>query len=88
MCCESATVSVNQVLVVLTNTCMYCDTMYTIQGREADGGHYMGWVRQEGDDWLVYDDADVSPCKTEDIMKLNGGGDWHMAYLAFYRYKD
>jgi ubiquitin carboxyl-terminal hydrolase 14 len=58
------------------------------QGREADGGHYMGWVRQQDDDWLVYDDADVSPCKTEDIMKLNGGGDWHMAYLAFYRYKD
>jgi ubiquitin carboxyl-terminal hydrolase 14 len=48
----------------------------------------MGWVRQQDDDWLVYDDADVSPCKTEDIMKLNGGGDWHMAYLAFYRYKD
>lgn len=39
----------------------------------------MGWVRQEGDDWLVFDDADVSPCKTEDIMNLKGGGDWHMA---------
>eukprot|EP00611_Tribonema_gayanum_P012172 TRINITY_DN22822_c0_g1_i1.p1 TRINITY_DN22822_c0_g1~~TRINITY_DN22822_c0_g1_i1.p1 ORF type:complete len:617 (-),score=235.18 TRINITY_DN22822_c0_g1_i1:454-2232(-) len=60
----------------------------THKGREADGGHYMGWVRQGGDDWLVFDDADVSPCKTEDIMKLNGGGDWHMAYLTFYRYKD
>lgn len=51
-------------------------------------GHYMGWVRQEGDDWLVFDDADVSPCKTEDIMNLKGGGDWHMAYLTFYRFKD
>ncbi|CAM9587800.1 unnamed protein product, partial [Discosporangium mesarthrocarpum] len=60
----------------------------THKGREADGGHYMGWVRQEGDDWLVFDDADVSPCKTEDIMNLKGGGDWHMAYLTFYRYKD
>lgn len=51
-------------------------------------GHYMGWVRQEGDDWLVFDDADVSPCKTEDIMNLKGGGDWHMAYLTFYRFKE
>jgi ubiquitin carboxyl-terminal hydrolase 14 len=58
------------------------------QGREADGGHYMGWVRQGGEDWLVFDDDSVSACKTEDIMKLNGGGDWHMAYLTFYRYKD
>lgn len=60
----------------------------THKGREADGGHYMGWVRQSGDDWYVFDDADVSPCKTEDIIKLSGGGDWHMAYLAFYRCKD
>ncbi len=51
-------------------------------------GHYMGWVRQEGDDWLVFDDEDVSPCKTEDIMNLKGGGDWHMAYLTFYRFKE
>lgn len=40
------------------------------------------------DDWYCYDDDDVSPCKTEDIMKLKGGGDWHMAYLAFYRAKN
>ena len=53
-----------------------------------DPGHYMGWVRQEGDDWLVFDDGDVSPCKTEDIMNLKGGGDWHMAYLTFYRFKE
>ncbi|CAM9154021.1 unnamed protein product [Chrysoparadoxa australica] len=60
----------------------------THKGREADGGHYMGWVRQEGDNWLVFDDADVSPCKTEEIMNLKGGGDWHMAYLTYYRWKD
>lgn len=23
------------------------------KGRLADGGHYTGWVRQDGDDWLV-----------------------------------
>jgi ubiquitin carboxyl-terminal hydrolase 14 len=56
-------------------------------GRAADAGHYMGWVRYKGDDWLVFDDESVSECKTEDIMRLCGGGDWHMAYLTFYRYK-
>jgi len=60
----------------------------THKGRDAESGHYMGWVRQNGDDWLVFDDAEVSECKTEDIMKLSGGGDWHMAYLTFYRFKN
>ncbi|EJK74726.1 hypothetical protein THAOC_03579 [Thalassiosira oceanica] len=81
----------------------------THKGRDADGGHYMGWVKadnsgrqaagddkkrekigdteEENDDWYVFDDDEVSPCKTEDILKLKGGGDWHMSYLNFYRAK-
>lgn len=47
----------------------------------------MGWVRQEGDSWLVFDDEDVSECKTAEVLQLSGGGDWHMAYMCFYRYK-
>ena len=39
------------------------------------------------DDWYVFDDDEVSPCKTEDVLKLKGGGDWHMSYLNFYRAK-
>ena len=62
-------------------------TQVTHKGRTADGGHYMGWVRQEGDSWLVFDDEDVSECKTAEVLQLSGGGDWHMAYLCFYRYK-
>lgn len=27
--------------------------LVTHKGRSADGGHYVGWVRQEGSDWLV-----------------------------------
>jgi len=42
---------------------------------------------EENDDWFVFDDDEVSPCKTEDILKLKGGGDWHMSYLNFYRAK-
>jgi ubiquitin carboxyl-terminal hydrolase 14 len=37
------------------------------------------------EDWYVFDDDEVSPCKTEDVLKLKGGGDWHMSYLNFYR---
>lgn len=70
----------------------------THKGRNADGGHYMGWVKgdqdeslkkegEEYDDWFVFDDDEVSPCKTEDVLKLKGGGDWHMSYLNFYRAK-
>lgn len=73
----------------------------THKGRDADGGHYMGWVKadHQGDDskigdtnednadWFVFDDDEVSPCKTEDVLKLKGGGDWHMSYLNFYRAK-
>ena len=33
--------------------------LVTHKGRSADGGHYMGWVRQDGDDWLVFDDDEV-----------------------------
>ena len=74
----------------------------THKGRNADGGHYMAWVKsdhksanvekiadtdEDNEDWFVFDDDEVSPCKTEDVLKLKGGGDWHMSYLNFYRAK-
>jgi ubiquitin carboxyl-terminal hydrolase 14 len=57
----------------------------THQGRSADGGHYIGWVRKEGDTWLTFDDDKVSTCTTEDVKKLSGGGDWHMTYVCMYQ---
>lgn len=62
----------------------------THKGRDADGGHYMAWVAHtEGDkeSWFVFDDDEVSKCEIEDVLKLKGGGDWHMSYLNFYRAK-
>jgi ubiquitin carboxyl-terminal hydrolase 14 len=74
----------------------------THKGRNADGGHYMGWVKatssstgvdsnvvvdENQEDWFVFNDDEVSPCKTEDILKLQGGGDYDMSYLNFYRAK-
>lgn len=60
----------------------------THKGRSANGGHYIGWLRIDGDNWMCFDDEIVSPCKTEDVKKLKGGGDYDMAYLAFYRCKE
>lgn len=57
----------------------------THKGRSADGGHYIGWVHASGDDWLRCDDDIVTVVKTDDIMALRGGGDWHTAYLCLYR---
>ncbi|RHY29950.1 hypothetical protein DYB32_004736 [Aphanomyces invadans] len=49
----------------------------THKGRSADSGHYIGWARVQG-----------GTHASEDIQKLKGGGDWHMAYLTFYRAKN
>lgn len=62
----------------------------THKGRSADSGHYIGWVRSAPGSplWWRYDDDVVTEISTEDVMNLKGGGDWHTAYLAFYRYKE
>jgi len=49
------------------------------KGRDSSSGHYTGWVRIEGDNWLVFDDDEVVEKKTKDIVELKGGGDWHMS---------
>jgi len=71
----------------------------THKGRDADGGHYMSWVKSShqpdkvqkiadtdvvNEDWYVFDDDEVSPCKTEDVLKLKGGGDWHVSISQFF----
>jgi len=53
------------------------------RGREADGGHYVAYVR-EGTHWYKCDDADVTPATESDVEALCGGGDWQMAYLCMY----
>ena len=40
------------------------------------------------DDWYCFDDDMVSPCKTEHVKQLKGGGDWDMTYIVFYRAKE
>lgn len=59
----------------------------THKGRDADGGHYVAWVKEEEDSWILFDDDKVSRKKDEDIKKLSGAGgsDWHLAYICLYR---
>jgi len=54
-------------------------------GRDADAGHYIGWVKQAEDEWLKFDDDVVTTVTNDDILKLSGGGDWHTAYILLYR---
>ncbi|KAA6375215.1 MAG: hypothetical protein EZS28_029259, partial [Streblomastix strix] len=35
-----------------------------------------------------FDDSEVTPRTDEDIKKLSGGGEWHMAYFTFFREVD
>ncbi|CAM8946594.1 unnamed protein product [Rhodiola kirilowii] len=57
----------------------------THKGRSADSGHYVAWVKQENGKWIQFDDDNPSTQRGEDITKLSGGGDWHMAYICMYK---
>ncbi|XP_076881833.1 ubiquitin carboxyl-terminal hydrolase 7-like [Bidens hawaiensis] len=57
----------------------------THKGRSADSGHYVAWVKQETGKWIQFDDDNPIPQREEDITKLSGGGDWHMAYICMYK---
>ena len=60
----------------------------THQGRTAEGGHYVGWVKKDPKKWLVFDDETVAEIDAERVKELYGGGDWHMAYMCLYRKMD
>jgi len=60
-------------------------SIITHSGRSADSGHYICWLKDfQSGSWWKMDDEKASPVKEEDILKLDGGGDWHMAYLCLY----
>lgn len=58
----------------------------THKGRAANSGHYIGWTKDsKSGDWFKFDDDVVTKVKEDDITALSGGGDWHTAYILFYR---
>lgn len=57
----------------------------THKGRSSSSGHYVAWVKSsKPDEWLMFDDENVSMVSSEDILRLSGGGDWHCAYVLLY----
>lgn len=57
----------------------------THKGRSSESGHYIGWTQAKGKNWLKFDDDEVTRQKSEQILDLCGGGDWHTAYYLVYR---
>ena len=55
------------------------------QGRSADGGHYISWIKKDNGQWYKFDDDKVMEVKEDEVKKLYGGGDWHMAYICLYK---
>jgi len=60
-------------------------SVLTHQGRSSESGHYIGWVHKKDDKWLKYDDDTVTMVTTNEVLELKGGGDWHMAYICFFK---
>ncbi|XP_073535235.1 ubiquitin carboxyl-terminal hydrolase 14 [Phyllobates terribilis] len=69
-----------------SNNCGYYElqAVLTHQGRSSSSGHYVSWVRRKHDEWIKFDDDKVSIVSPEDILRLSGGGDWHIAYVLLY----
>lgn len=64
-------------------------SILTHKGRSTSSGHYISWVRdkENENDWWMLDDQNVSICTQKEIIKLSGGGDWHLSYLMIYKKK-
>ncbi|XP_075441339.1 ubiquitin carboxyl-terminal hydrolase 14 [Ascaphus truei] len=69
-----------------SNNCGYFElqAVLTHQGRSSSSGHYVSWVKRKHDEWMKFDDDKVSIVSPEDILRLSGGGDWHIAYVLLY----
>lgn len=73
---------------LVNNTGMYeLFAIVSHKGRSADGGHYIGYVKETEDKWLRYDDDKVDYCNNDEIKKLSGkgGSDASISYILLYR---
>ncbi|KAG5471244.1 hypothetical protein LSCM1_01317 [Leishmania martiniquensis] len=78
-----------KVPLVLQNESGYYELCGVIshKGRSADGGHYVYWGRKSNA-WLIYDDDRVAAVSEEDVKRLRGVGEAHIAYVLLYRSRD
>ncbi len=75
--------------VPIGNTSGYYELCGVIshKGRDADHGHYCAWAKK-GTHWLIYDDHNCAPVTEEDVRRLRGIADGHIAYVLLYRSRD
>jgi len=63
------------------------EAVLTHKGRSSSSGHYVAWARQpdKRDQWLCFDDDNVTPMKEDDVIGLSGrSADYHIAYILVY----
>merc|ERR1712150_408204 len=41
----------------------------THKGRSSNSGHYVAWVRRKNDEWIMFDDDNVSGITSEEVLK-------------------
>jgi len=56
-------------------------------GNSVESGHYMAWIKEDGeDDWVKYDDDNVYLQPEEKVFQLRGGQpNLEIAYLLMFR---
>ncbi|KPI90353.1 putative ubiquitin hydrolase [Leptomonas seymouri] len=86
---SSAEAAEEEVPLTLHNESGYYELCGVIshKGRSADGGHYVYWGKKAST-WLIYDDEHVAAVTEEDVKRLRGVGEAHIAYVLLYRSRD
>lgn len=62
-------------------------SIITHQGRSADTGHYVAWVKQNDELWWKFDDETVTECNWKNIDLSGGRSDYHIAICLLYKEK-
>ncbi|KAK3141351.1 hypothetical protein QOZ80_4BG0332740 [Eleusine coracana subsp. coracana] len=56
----------------------------THEGTSTDSGHYVAWIKQEGQ-WIMCDGDQVYVCEEQEVVGLSGGNEGHAAYICLYK---
>jgi len=60
-------------------------SIVTHQGRQANRGHYIGWVKKDEDRWYKFDDDKVTEHNWKDLDLSGGRSDYHIAVLLMFQ---
>lgn len=57
-------------------------------GDTPDSGHYIAWVKQEGELWIQYDDAMATMHISHEVLNLCGGGEQLAIFYLQFKNRD